>query len=122
MAHANRVRTRFEAGDLLDRETVKSLLATVLLTGASEPEICVTAITTLLRKCGFTKPEIARVKAGMQLEERITGGGSIFGWFGAAPPLPASPDPRWASRAEMLNRSMFEDLHRATLQGGDSGR
>ena len=87
VAHANRVRTRFEAGDLLDRETVKSLLATVLLTGASEPEICVTAITTLLRKCGFTKPEIARVKAGMQLEERITGGGSIFGWFGAAPQL-----------------------------------
>jgi hypothetical protein len=115
VAHANRIRARYASGDLLDRETTKNLLATVLLTGSREPEPCVLALTSLLQKCGFNKAEIHRIKDNMELEERTqeNEGGSIFGWFGAAPP---SPPPkrhmqamRGPTREEMLNASMMSD-------------
>ena len=127
VAHANRIRARFAAGDLLDRETIKNLLSTVILTGSAHPEPCVVALTSLLRRCGFTKFEINTIKGNMELEERIldnknnaTSGDSIFGWFGAAPPSPPPmvlPDYTAPTRDEMLNESMMREFD--GVQGGE---
>jgi hypothetical protein len=112
VAQASRVRARYLAGDLLDRDTVKDLLATVLLTGAGDPETCVVAVTSLLSRCGFSRPEMKRVKENLQLEQREReDGGSIFGWFGAAPPVPESPE------LEPLNSTMSEQELQAELEG-----
>jgi hypothetical protein len=35
VAHANRIRAKHASGDLLDRETIKNLLSTVILTGGT---------------------------------------------------------------------------------------
>jgi hypothetical protein len=104
----------------LDRETTKNLLATVLLTGSKEPEPCVIALTLLLQKCGFNKSEVKSIKDNMELEERIlekreneANSGSIFGWFGAAPPSPppaVESKHRGPTREEMLNASMMNDF------------
>ena len=127
VAHANRIRARFAAGDLLDRETIKNLLSTVILTGSAHPEPCVVALTSLLRRCGFTKFEINTIKGNMELEERIldnknnaSSGDSIFGWFGAAPPSPppmALPDYTAPTRDELLNESMMREFD--GVQGGE---
>tara|TARA_B100000780_G_scaffold235376_1_gene175970 strand:+ start:120 stop:527 length:408 start_codon:yes stop_codon:yes gene_type:complete len=107
---------------LLDRETTKNLLATLLLTGTKEPEHCVVALTSLLLRCGFNKREIQSIKNNMELEERIlenkqnsNNGGSIFGWFGAAPPTPppsrrSSAISNLPTRDEMLNASMMDEF------------
>ena len=78
VAQASRVRARYLAGDLLDRDTVKDLLATVLLTGASDPETCVVAVTSLLSRCGFSRPEMKRVKQNLQLEQRDQEDGAAY--------------------------------------------
>ena len=53
-----------------------------------------------------------RVKQNLQLEQRDKeDGGSIFGWFGAAPPVPESPE------LEPMNRTMSEQELQAELEG-----
>ena len=115
VAQASRVRARYLAGDLLDRNTIKDLLATVLLTGAGDPETCVVAVTSLLSRCGFSRPEMKRVKKNLQLEQRDSeGAGSIFGWFGAAPPSPPSPEqePLNSTASELEIQKELDELRK----------